>query len=164
MKQFRTNRGLFKWIILTIITFGIYDLVMMYHISSELNEVAKKDGKKTMNYLLLFFILTPITFGIATLVWWHRICARMGNELDRRGIDYGFGAGSFWGWNIFGVLLFGLGPFIFKYKFLKTMNLLNADYNAGGSSSYSSSSGSSISSSRSGGKREEAYDDLMDKI
>ena len=159
MKELRTNRGLFKWIILSILTFGIYDLVMMYHISQEINEVAKDDGKKTMNYLLLFFILTPLTFGIATLVWWHRICARMGNELDRRGIDYSFGAGSFWGWNIFGALIV-IGPLVFKYKFLKTMNLLNADYNNGGSSSHYSSFGSS----RSGGRREEAHDDMMNKL
>ena len=128
MKQLRTNRGLVKWIILSILTLGIYDLVMMYHISDEINYVAQKDGKKTMNYLLLFFIIAPITFGLGYLIWWHRICSRMGSELERRGIDYKFGAGTFWGWGILGAVIL-IGPLVLRYKFFKAMNLLNAAYN-----------------------------------
>lgn len=128
MRQLRTNRGLLKYILLGIITLGIYPLVAMYHISEEINIVAAKDGKKTMNFLLLAFIFTPITFGIADLVWFHRICKRMGAEIDRRGISYGFGAGTFWGWNILGALI-GIGPLVFIHKFFKAMNLLNESYN-----------------------------------
>ncbi len=128
MRQLRTNRGLLKYILLGIITLGIYPLVAMYHISEEINIVAAKDGKKTMNFLLLAFIFTPITLGIADLVWFHRICKRMGAEIDRRGISYGFGAGTFWGWNILGALI-GIGPLVFIHKFFKAMNLLNESYN-----------------------------------
>ncbi len=130
--KLKTNRGLIKLILLSIITFGIYPLVVMSSISSDINVIASRyDGKKTMHYCLLVFIFTGLTFGIAPLVWYHRISKRIGNELTRRGISYSFGAGSFWGWNILGALI-GIGPLVYTHKLFKAMNLLCADYNAKG--------------------------------
>ena len=129
MKALPTKRGFWKYFFLSIITLGIYGLVVMYHISEEINMVARNDGKKTMNYILLAFLLTPITLGIADLVWYTRISNRIGDELDRRNLGYKFGAGSFWGWNIFGALLLGIGPCIYTHKLMKSMNLLNESYN-----------------------------------
>lgn len=129
MRKLPTNRGFWKWFFLSLITLGIYDLVMMYHISEEINTVAARDGKKTMNFLLLFFLIGPITCGIADIVWYHKISNRIGDELARRGINYKFGAGSFWGWNILGSLII-VGPAIYMHKLLKSMNKLNESFNA----------------------------------
>lgn len=129
----KTNRGWFKFILLTIITFGIYAIVFYSKISTDINLIASRyDGKKTMHFCLLTFIIAPITLGIGAIVWIHRLSARIGNELARRGIAYGFGAGSFWGWGVLGSLLFGIGPFIYLHKLCKSMNLLCGDYNARG--------------------------------
>ncbi len=131
-RQLRTNRSLIKYILLSIITLGIYELVMMSHISEEINLVASPhDGKKTMHFCLLFFIFSWLTLGIAPFVWFHRISARMGNELTRRGISYSFGASDFWLWNILGAIII-VGPFVYIHKFLKAQNLINADYNQKG--------------------------------
>lgn len=131
--QLKTNRGWLKTFLLGLITLGIYPIVMYSGISSDINTIASRyDGKKTMHYCLLYFIVAPITLGIGNLVWCHNISARIGNELARRGISYSFGAGSFWGWNILGAFLFGIGPFIYLHKLCKAMNLLCADFNARG--------------------------------
>lgn len=129
VQQLRTNRGFWKTFFFSIITLGIYPIVMYTHIANEVNLVAKSDGKKTMHYCLMFFVIAPITLGIGSLVWTHRICSRMGNQLMARGIDYKFGAGTFWGWGFFGSLLCGIGPLIFTAKMLKAMNLININYN-----------------------------------
>lgn len=130
--QLKTNRGLLKFILLSCITLGIYGLVVMSAVSSDINTIAGRyDGKKTMHYCLLTFIFSWLTVGIAPIVWYHRISARIGNELTRRGIDYAFGAGSFWGWNVLGSFI-AVGPFVYLHKLLKAMNLLSADYNAKG--------------------------------
>lgn len=130
--QLKTNRGLLKYILLSIITFGIYGLVVMSAVSTDINVIASRyDGKKTMHYCLVFFIFTGLTLGIVPLVWFHKISARIGNELSRRNIAYSFGAGSFWGWNILGSLIF-VGPFIYLHKLLKSMNLLSENYNING--------------------------------
>lgn len=127
-----TNRGLAKFILLSLITFGIYGLVVMSTISTDINTIAGKyDGKKTMNFCLLMFIFSWLTFGIAPIVWYHRISARVGNELVRRNLPYSFGAGTFWGWDILGALIV-VGPFVYMYKLLNAMNILCADYNRKG--------------------------------
>ena len=129
----KTNRGWLKFILLTIITCGIYAIVFYSKISTDINLIASRyDGKKTMHYCLLTFVIAPITLGIGGIVWCHKISARIGNELARRGIAYSFGAGTFWGWNVLGSLLFGVGPFIYLHKLCKSMNLLCGDYNARG--------------------------------
>ena len=131
--QLKTNKGLLKLILLSLITFGIYPLVVMSAVSNDINIVASRyDGKKTMHFCLLTFIVAPITFGIAGIVWYHRISNRIGAELRRRGIAYSFGAGTFWGWNVLGAFLFGIGPLVYIHKLFKAVNLMNAHYNVNG--------------------------------
>ncbi len=130
--QLKTNRGLVKLILLSLITCGIYGLVVMSKVSTDINAIASKyDGKKTMHYCLVTFIFSWLTAGIVPIVWSHKISARIGKELARRGINYSFGAGTFWGWNVLGSLIV-VGPFIYMHKLLKSMNLLSADYNVNG--------------------------------
>lgn len=130
--QIHTKRGLLKYILLNIITLGIYSIVYFSSISTDINQIAARyDGKKTMHFCLLFFLVGPITMGIGYIVWYHKISARIGAELRRRGIGYSFGAGSFWGWNVLGSFIV-VGPFIYLHKLSKAMNLLCADYNQKG--------------------------------
>jgi hypothetical protein len=130
--QLKTNKGLLKTILLSLITLGIYPLVVMSVVSNDINTVASKyDGKKTMHFCLLAFIFVPITFGIAGIVWYHKISDRIGAELNRRGIAYNFGAGTYWGWSVLGSLI-GVGPLVYMHKLFKAVNLMNADYNEKG--------------------------------
>lgn len=130
--QLKTNRGLLKFILLSMITFGIYGLVVMSAVSTDINVIAGRyDGKKTMHYCLVVFVFAALTLGIVPLVWYHKISNRIGAELSRRGIHYSFGAGSFWGWSILGSFIF-VGPFIYIHKLLKAMNLLSGHYNING--------------------------------
>lgn len=131
--QLKTNRGLLKYILLGLITFGIYPLVVMSTVSTDINTIASRyDGKNTMHFCLVAFLFSWLTFGIVPLVWYNNISSRIGLELTRRGIGYPFGAGTYWGWCFFGVLLFGIGPFVYMYKLFHAMNLLAADYNVKG--------------------------------
>ncbi len=84
-----------------------------------------------MHYCLVVFIFSWLTLGIVPIVWYHRTSARMGGELKYRQIDYSFDAADFWLWNVLGSLIV-VGPFIYLYKRMKAMNLINADYNEKG--------------------------------
>lgn len=130
--QLKTNKSLIKYILLNMITFGIYGLVVMSSVSSDINVIASRyDGKRTMHYCLLFFIVGPITLGIGFLVWFHRISARIGAELKRRGINYSMSAGTFWLWGILGSIIL-VGPFVFLHKLFKATNLLCENFNSVG--------------------------------
>ncbi len=131
-RQLKDSRSLVKYILLSLITLGIYSLVCFGNMSSEINLTASRyDGKKTMNYYLLFFLVGPITLEIGTIVWTHKFCSRLGAEAARRGTGVKFGAAYFWLWDILGSLII-VGPFIYKYKLFKAMNAVNADFNAKG--------------------------------
>lgn len=130
--QLRTDRGLVKMILLSLITFGIYALVVESHIGEELNLIASRhDGRRTMHFCLIYFIFSWLTIGIAPIVWYHRTSDRMHGELVRRQIDYDFGATDFWLWCILGSLIV-IGPYVYIYKRMKAMNLINEDYNQKG--------------------------------
>lgn len=127
--KLKTNRGMIKTILLSIITLGIYSIVFYSSISETINIIAYKyDHRKTMHYCLLCFLIGPITLGIGTIVWMHKVSARIGDELRRRNINYSFGAASFWLWNVLGTFI-AVGPFVYLYKLCKSMNLLCENYN-----------------------------------
>lgn len=130
--QLKTNKGLLKYILLSLITFGIYGIVVMSAVSTDINITAGRyDGKRTMHYCLLYFLIGWLTFGIGYIVWAHKISARIGNELKRRNIAYSFGAADYWLWNVLGTIII-VGPFIYLHKLFKATNLINADYNVKG--------------------------------
>ncbi len=128
----KTNKSLAKYIFLSIITLGIYGLVVMSSVSNDVNIAASRyDGKRTMHYCLLAFLVGPITLGIAYIVWFHKISNRIGKELKRRNIAYDFSCADFWLWNVLGSIII-VGPFIYYHKLFKADNLMCADYNVRG--------------------------------
>ena len=160
--QLSTNRSFLKYVLLSIVTCGIYGIICFYDISKDINTIASRyDNKKTMNYVLAW-ILSSVTFGISLIVWYHKISSRIGCELQRRNYDYKFSASTYWIFNfvfiipsfifafIVGVisssepsttlsaityilsLISSLGPYIYMYKLFKAMNLLSESYNVYG--------------------------------
>ena len=113
-----------KFIIFSILTFGIYSIVKCTAIG---DDVSRLDGKQTIPAWVVALFLGPITFGIFPLIWWHNICSRIGNLHPSNN----FSALTFWGWNIFGILLFGLGPFVFLFKLCDAMNDVNSEHRTG---------------------------------
>ena len=129
--QLPANRGLGKMIFLGLLTLGIYPVVIWSRLVTELNIAASRyDGKRTVSYFGAC-LLTPITLSIFAWVWMHKLCNRIGAELERRDIGYQFGASTFWLWGVLGSFIL-VGPFIFTHKLLKSMNLINEDFNIRG--------------------------------
>lgn len=127
--QLPTNRSLGKLILLSLVTLGIYGIIFMSAVGEDINAIASRyDGKRTMHYCLLVFVISPLTLGIAGVVWCHKISNRIGSELQRRGIDYDFDAGTFWLWEVLGSLII-VGPFVYLAKLCRAMNELCENYN-----------------------------------
>ncbi len=130
--RLKDDRSIGKYILFTIITFGIYSIYYFSVISTDINYIASRyDGKNTMHYCLVCFLLGPITFGIFMLVWFHQLSNRIGAELQRRGINYQFSASAFWLWYVVGSLII-VGPFVYVHKLSTAMNSLAQSYNANG--------------------------------
>lgn len=118
-----------KFLLLSLITCGIYGIYTIARMGQDLNLIASPhDGKRTMSFWLLMFVVGPITLGIGFLVWYHKFSARIGAELARRGQESNFGASTFWLWNVLGTLIL-VGPFVYINKLCAAMNCLVDDYN-----------------------------------
>ena len=123
-----TKRGLGKMFFLGILTLGIYPVVIWSRIATEINIVASRhDGRRTMPFFAMV-LLSPVTLGILPLVWIHNFCCRIGDELDRRRINYTFGPRTFWLWGVLGSLIL-VGPFIYLHKLMTALNKINDDFN-----------------------------------
>ncbi len=126
--KLKTDRNMWKLIVLQILTLGIYGIMFYIPFSFDLDKIApKRDHTKTMNYLWAY-ILSIFTFAIVLTVWHYQIAERIEVALNKRNIDYEFTTGTFWGWGFFGSLIL-VGQFVYLYKLCRAMNLLCEDYN-----------------------------------
>lgn len=102
---------------------------------------------------MIFGVLILVVLSVIVLIWFYRFTNRISKELKRRSIDYGFNEDTYWIWiigscvvsiifsiacTVFGIdnILSDLIPgipavlcYIYSYKLIKAMNLLNKDYN-----------------------------------
>lgn len=130
--NFRTKRGLAKYILLGIVTLGVYDIWQMSEVGTTLNLIAtRRDGRRTMHYCLMFFLIGWLTFGVGWLVWYHKLSGRIGDEQAARGLPVTVTAATYWLWNVLGSLII-VGPFVYTYKLLHAMNDLCSDCNVRG--------------------------------
>lgn len=126
--KLQTNRSMWKLMILSILTFGVYGILFFIPFSFDLDKIApKKDLSKTMNYLWAY-LLSVFTLAIVLDIWHYQIVERIEEALAARNIDYSFGTGDFWGWFFFGSLIL-VGPFVYFHKLCTAMNLLCESYN-----------------------------------
>lgn len=127
----KANKSLLKFILLSIITLGIYSIVFYCSLANNINVIASRyDNKKTMHFLLVI-LLSVVSLGIVPLVWNNNLSNRMGMELKRRNIDYDISSKDFW------IMAFLLSftivcPLIYINKLCNASNLLVTDYNQKG--------------------------------
>ena len=124
----RTDRSLLIYVLLSIITCGIYGLYFIYAMARDINIACEGDGQKTRG-LLGYFLLSIITCGIYPLFWEYSIGNRMAEGARRYGMEFQENGTTVLMWQIFGVALCGIGPFMAMYILIKNANRICAAYN-----------------------------------
>ena len=126
--KLKTNRNVVTYILLSVLTLGIYNIFFYIPFTLDLEKVNPSGTRgKLMNYLSAY-LLSLFTFAIVIQIWHYQVTQRVEEALDQRRIDYEFGTSDFWKWNILGSLIL-VGPIIYNYKLFKAMNLLCESYN-----------------------------------
>jgi len=124
----RTNRSIVKYILLTIITCGIYALWYQHKIAQDINTICDGDGKHTGG-LLKFFILGVVTLGVYILIWYFGVANRLISNAERYGVKISGDGKIVLLWRVFGVFLFGVGPFVAENIIMENTNILADAYN-----------------------------------
>ena len=117
---------------------------------SELMNMSSQDAFSFQVWMvvMLGFIIAVLVFVVCSFVWLYRVNKRIGNMLKFRQLDYEFGVKDFWLWYMFVPILFSIpaefvsglpsfmlyalsfvGPGVYAFKLIKSMNMLSQDHN-----------------------------------
>lgn len=127
--RIQTNRSLIAYILLSIITCGIYSYYFIYSIARDVNTMCREDGQKTGG-LLAFILLSFVTCGFYGLYWEYKLGNRLAANAPRYGITFQENGTSVLLWYLVGSLLCGIGPWVAMHILIKNTNALAAAYNA----------------------------------
>lgn len=122
----RRDFGVF--ILLNIITCGIYSLFFIYSATKDVNTMAGNDGK-TMNPSIAV-ALTILTGTFYALWWIYRMGGRMYTLGNQNSISIEENGPAYLLWMIVGYLLCGTGTVVAAFLFIKNFNKLADGYNA----------------------------------
>ena len=126
--KLQTNRNMWKLMILSVLTLGIYSIYFFSPFDYELEKIAPTREKNKLMPYGVAYLVAYFTFAIVMVFWQHELAKRIEDALTARGITTDFSTNDFWGWYFFGSLTV-VGPYIYFHKLCKAMNLLCEDYN-----------------------------------
>ncbi len=117
------KRSFFVYVLLSILTLGIYHIYFWTKISNDVEVLCEGDGKKTMKYVFCF-LLNIITFGIFGLVWKYKLAERLRANAARYNLNFSESGGLVLALSIFASLFF-----IPHFVLAKNFNALAVAYN-----------------------------------
>lgn len=123
------NRNLAMYILLSIVTCGIYKYYFLYRLAADVNIICDGDGKQTAG-LLQYILFSIITCGIYSWIWYYSLGNRLSENAPRYGLQFAENGTTVLLWKIFGVLLCAIGPLIAMNIIIKNTNALANAYNA----------------------------------
>ena len=124
----RTDRSLLVYVLLTIVTCGIYSLVFIYQLIQDVNMACDGDGDETPGFWM-YFLLTLVTCGIYGYVWYYKLGNRLQYNCARYGQPTNEDGAAVLLWMLLGSLLCGVGVFIGWHILIKNTNTVCAGYN-----------------------------------
>ncbi len=119
------QRKIAKYVLLQIVTLGIYGLFFWSDWTEDLNKMCEDDDKESANYILVF-LLDIFSFGIYSFVWNYGQSERMYRIAPKYGIQLKHGGSYIL---LLRTILFFL-PVVGSVEKLKLFNTLAVAYNA----------------------------------
>lgn len=126
--RLKTDRGLASYIILSIITCGIYGYYFIYQMAHDVNIACEGDGKKTGG-LVAYIVLSFLTCGIYSWFWLYNLGNRLAENAPKYNLNFQENGTTVLLWCIFGSLICGIGPFVAMNILIKNSNSICAAYN-----------------------------------
>ncbi len=124
----KTNRSIWVYILLSIVTCGIYPYFFIHSLANDVNDLCRGDGENTSG-ILTFILLGFVTCGIYRVIWWYKLANRLQANGPRYNVPIQENGTTYIMWLLFGALLCGIGPFIALNFVIKNTNKLAYAYN-----------------------------------
>lgn len=123
-----TNRSLLTYILLTIVTCGIYSYYFLYCMARDMNVMCEGDGEQTAG-LAVFILLSFVTCGIYAWIWYYKLGNRLATNAPRYGLNFQENGTTILMWLLIGSFVCGIGPFVAMHILIKNTNTLASAYN-----------------------------------
>ena len=125
----KTDRSIWAYIFLGLITCGIYQLYILHTLSRDINIACDGDGEHTTTFWA-FLGLSIITCGIYEFYWLYKLGNRLQRNAPRYGLSFQENGTSVLMWCLFGMFLCGVGTFVGINILLNNTNAICREYNA----------------------------------
>lgn len=124
----KTDRSIVVYILLTLVTCGIYGWYFIYCLARDVNTVCAGDGQNTTG-LGMYILLSLVTCGIYPIFWMYNLGNRLANNAPRYGMSFQENGTTVLLWYLVGMLLCGIGPLVAMHFVIKNTNSLCTAYN-----------------------------------
>ncbi len=126
--RLQEDRRLLTYLLLNLVTCGIYSWYFIYCWAWDVNIACDGDGRHTGG-LLAWILLGLVTLGFYPLYWYYALGSRLQMNGSRYGVEIRESGGIILLWMVVGLLTCGLGSLYGLYLLLKNTNLICAAYN-----------------------------------
>lgn len=124
----KADRSLIGWLLLSLVTCGIYSFYFLYCLARDVNTLCQDDGDYTPG-LAEFILLSFVTCGFYAYYWYYKIGNRLQANAPRYGRVFQENGTTVLLWQIFGALLCGLGPIFAMNIVINNTNAMATAYN-----------------------------------
>lgn len=124
----KADRSLIGWLLLSLVTCGIYSFYFLYCLARDVNTLCQDDGDYTPG-LAEFILLSFVTCGFYAYYWYYKIGNRPQANAPRYGLVFQENGTTVLLWQIFGALLCGLGPIFAMNIIINNTNAMATAYN-----------------------------------
>ena len=124
----KTDRSILAYILLNLVTCGIYGWYFIYALARDVNVVCDGDGRRTAG-LVKLILLSMITCGFYQIYWMYSLGNRLASNAPRYGQNFQENGTTVLLWQFIGALLCGIGPFVAMHIIIKNTNSLCGAYN-----------------------------------
>ena len=124
----KADRSLIGWLLLSLVTCGIYSFYFLYCLARDVNTLCQDDGDYTPG-LAEFILLSFVTCGFYAYYWYYKIGNRLQANAPHYGLVFQENGTTVLLWQIFGALLCGLGPIFAMNIVINNTNAMATAYN-----------------------------------
>ncbi len=124
----KTDRSLLIFVLLSIVTCGIYWYIFFYELVKDINTACEGDGDETPG-LLMFVLLSIVTCGIYSFYWYYKVGNRLALNCGRYGFSVSENGVTVLLWMLLGQFVCCIGPFIAWNIIISHTNMICTGYN-----------------------------------
>jgi len=126
VKHYKENRSPVTYVLLSILTAGIYSIYVKCQLGREVEEICRGDGEHTMSYIGAFFI-SMLSFGAFDITWTYLLNARIERYMQSRyQMNCRYKSNSILTFGVISYVTLGVTRFICDVFLLENVNYLAA--------------------------------------